>query len=753
MDKVDKMNSVEELYEQRTIVAPYCVSKRISPYEFLILEFVGEGKTITDIQVAFGLSKLNKDGNLNWFSKTNRDQIYKIDSIKHTVKTRLATQKNLINIQGEENDIKLRKITLTDTGKHIVEEYKKFRHQKRVMQEEKFEKDKERSEALTLPKTTDVLKFNLSDLPNDLQQMFEYSSEQAYYTLCQDIIRKEDDALEVVKKYSTMPVFVNIPEAMQTNTTSTDFFRGGLNLVKGLVSGYSLQQEMNLGTILHCEKCYHKELVESLPRKMPECPMCYLELEQLTRVDLPVYKLYLELETGEKISCYIPAMLWRPQANDYGLTRKFLLMKLNTFTRKKVGSDISYLIVGTEELSDDDVDMDRAESIARNTTDRILSGISNSLFPDIRESEIVKELSTIAMGSLNTEKISLYNNLSQPPIKETRGTMNVLLWGEPGTGKSDMSRRLVKCVSKYMAVGQSGNTSAAGWTAAYDSKQGFVTPGILPMNNGKAVVVDELDKFDDFGFLLEPMEEKKFEYSKAGQRTVYDTNVVMLMTANNVQPIGNNPLEQMVLEFASSKNKRHPIIERFDTLVPIPKPVSSAGMFTDFLKQTNTNKFLIEDIENYFKAIRTITEVTVPPEVLRELDGEIASLKIKELNYRQRYSIVRYIAAITKLHLRDEVSIQDMKEGIKYYEKMYSNLMGDLKQERESFEALTIKATDKTSQVLKLIEDETNGLTVMDIMSLSKGKLTQDDVEIALGRLKTDGTIFESKHGLWRYNK
>lgn len=747
------MNSVEELYEQRTIVAPYCVSKRISPYEFLLLELLGDGKTITDIQVAFGLSKLVKEGNLNWFSKTNTDQIYKIDSVKHTVKTRLAAQKKLINIQGEENDIKLRKITLTDTGKNIVEGYKQFRHQKRVMQEEKFEKDRERSEALALPKTTDVLKFNLSDLPNDLQQMFEYSSEQAYYTLCQDIIRKEDDALEVVKKYSTMPVFVNIPETMQTNTTSTDFFRGGLNLVKGLVAGYSLQQEMNLGTILHCEKCYHKELLESIPRKLPECPMCYLELEQLTRVDLPVYKLYLELETGEKIGCYIPAMLWRPQANDYGLTRKFLLMKLNTFTRKKVGSDISYLIVGTEELSDDDVDMDRAESIARNTTDRILSGISNSLFPDIQGSDIVKELSIFAMGSLNTEKISLYKNLSQPPIKETRGTLNVLLWGEPGTGKSDISRRLVKCVSQYMAIGQSSTTSAAGWTAAYDSKQGFVTPGILPMNNGKAVLIDELDKFEDFGFLLEPMEEKKFEYSKAGQRTVYDTNVVMLMTANNTQPIGDNPREQMILEFASSKNKRHPIIERFDTLVPIGKGIAATDIIGEWLTKDNTTYFRQEEIVNYFKAIRTITEVTLPPEVLRRIDSGLKQLNIRGITFRQLNSIFRYCAAVAKLHLRDEVSIQDVDDALSYYEKMYDNLMGDVTEDRESFESMTIRSTDKISQVLNMIKDEENGLTVMDIVSLSKGQLTQDNVENALGRLKRDGTIFESKHGLWRIFK
>ena len=136
------MNSVEELYEQRMIVAPYCVSKRISPYEFLILDLLSGGKTITDIQVAFGLSKLVREDQLLWFTKTNKDQPYKINALQYMIRYKLY-RKNLITIEGEESDLKLRTLELTDTGKNIVEGYKQFRRQAKVMQEEKLEKEKD----------------------------------------------------------------------------------------------------------------------------------------------------------------------------------------------------------------------------------------------------------------------------------------------------------------------------------------------------------------------------------------------------------------------------------------------------------------------------------------------------------------------------------------------------------------------------------------------------------------------------------
>ena len=89
----------------------------------------------------------------------------------------------------------------------------------------------------------------------------------------------------------------------------------------------------------------------------------------------------------------------------------------------------------------------------------------NSLFSDIIGNKTLKDLAVITMGSINTQRLRMY---ARGSYINKRGILNTLFYGVPGTAKTQIARRMVDLVRVNIADAEAGNTSEAGWTAAYE---------------------------------------------------------------------------------------------------------------------------------------------------------------------------------------------------------------------------------------------------------------------------------------------
>lgn len=294
----------------------------------------------------------------------------------------------------------------------------------------------------------------------------------------------------------------------------------------------------------------------------------------------------------------------------------------------------------------------------------------NSIAPGICGHFNVKRAIALALfGGVPKEK----NN------HRTRGDINVLLLGDPGTAKSQFLRYVEKISNRaVLATGQ--GASAVGLTATVKRdpvlKEWTLEGGALVLADKGVCLIDEFDKMNehDRTSIHEAMEQQSISISKAGIVATLHARCTVIAAANPTRGIYNSSMT-----FAQNVNLSDPILSRFDILCVIKDIVDlkEDEMMADYILNSHEGKKQ-EGMEildhNFLRKYILYAKTNIHPvfsnvnvEKISNMYSDLRKESISSglpITVRHIESIIRISEAFAKIELRSFVTFEDIDDAI-----------------------------------------------------------------------------------------
>jgi len=728
--------------KHKRVLANFCVANKVNPYQFLLVKLCQRFTNSEEVQHWISASEFSVgERTFQWFNNKGDIKNYDIYNVSRNIKQQLEIQKQLVTTVGVGGKTG-RQVTLTKGAMEMLNAWTKeiesyLENQERRMKDAETIFQKVERSIETFDVKGDVVTIPLAKLDDGLRELLKQNGEEGYLKILQVLLANNEDLQD---ENSLLPIFFKVSKS---DKLPSDYLRNGVCTTKGWITGHSERTDLEIGKLYICDRNETHTIISTEGDDIDICPYCSAVAKLKKRMVIPVREVQIETKNMDRFSAFVHAQLWNPSTSP-SIEQNIVMFKMSErFSSKIKGKptqSVSYLILGVEKEEEVKYEVEKAKTIAELPTQEIVEAISNSLFSDIAGLTQLKHALVLSIGSINTREL-LINKKGL--WQEERGILNTLFWGVEGTAKTVATQRLVNIMSHRLSKGQAGNTSARGLTAAYDKETNSVRAGIIPLNDSRVCLIDELDKFPPgtFQSLLEPLENKTLTYSKAGLNVQFPANTVIYMTANNINDIGSDCLEQLKKEIDKHGGRRTPVIDRCDIIVVIRTQSSGRDVLAEWLKETSSKLIPLDEIKNYYEVVRNIDKVRVDKDVLAVISNEIKNSNIRIMP-RRLNSIIRLAGAIAKLHLRDIVNEQDAKDALEYYIKFLESI-GEVNYVIEH-----IDGESKHSKIEQLILDRMGERD--EWLHAELQIFFQEDISEVLESLKKDNLIFKKPNGFWR---
>jgi len=251
---------------------------------------------------------------------------------------------------------------------------------------------------------------------------------------------------------------------------------------------------------------------------------------------------------------------------------------------------------------------------------------------------------------LQAVKSALLLSLASPDDTEgDRGRIHVLMYGEPGSGKTE----LAEWISQHLKVEFcSQRTSRVGLTG--DARGAEITPGALPRAHGKTLCVDEGDKFEhkDRQGMLEAMESGVVRIEAGGKSAEFPAMCRIILCANTIEDFSPEFLDRFDFKFYMQS----------------PKGEAEKKVVKSIIKGWFKRKpgYAGDDLRDYLQWVREFTPEISDDVVIGATEVILKYLDLDDdapAGIRAKESILRVAYTIARINRRN-VLVEDFLRAI-----------------------------------------------------------------------------------------
>lgn len=352
----------------------------------------------------------------------------------------------------------------------------------------------------------------------------------------------------------------------------------------------------------------------------------------------------------------------------------------------------------------------------------------------------------------------------------------MLLIGDPGSGKSQLLKRINKVAPKSRFTSGKGAT-AAGLTAAVIKDEFLggwsLEAGTLVLANRGFAIIDEMDKMekDDRSALHEALEQQTVSIAKANIQATLHCETTVLAAAN--PKFGRFDPYDLV---AKQIDLPPTLINRFDLIFPITdlpnreKDEQTATFILSLHKDPDKegNYISTELLRKFFAYVRTKMHPKMTDAAIDELKEYYISMrnsgtteegasKSIPITARQLEGLVRLSEAAAKIRLAKTVTKKDAQKAIELVDYCLNQIARDKETGRIDIDRLSGNITATQRGSISIIKDIINTLESQfgtkiiseeNIIEAAREKnMNKEQVEEVLEKLRRSGDIFEPRKG------
>ncbi len=397
-----------------------------------------------------------------------------------------------------------------------------------------------------------------------------------------------------------------------------------------------------------------------------------------------------------------------------------------------------------------------------------------SIAPSIQGHEHIKEsIALLLFGGVGK---------TLPDGTRLRGKSNILMIGDPGTGKSQILKFVAGLAARGLYTSGKG-TTAAGLTAAviHDTESGAMTleAGALVLSDQGIACIDEFDKMDpnDRTAIHEAMEQHTVSIAKAGIVATLNARTSILAAANPT-------LGRYESSLSIQDNIRLPftILSRFDLiwiLVDTPEATKDRELAQFILNmhqmkktqdQTTTPTIPQDFLKKYIGYANRYVIPQLTPEAAEVVENFYVDLRKSAeggaspvpITARQLESLVRLSEARAKMALRSKVTKEDAQAAVRLMEESLRMVALDRITGKIDIDRLVSKmsASQRSSSdiIIKAIRDmESEGTSTVNKDALiqravSMG-LPRERAEEVIEKLLAEGILYSPREGKIRHSQ